>query len=174
MPLIHAPHRWSKFVRSLRGPRRPPRFRFTAFCVALGLACLSEKHHKAAAPESAILPAPIERVRNLPKRQRDAALILIPAGETQIGDDSAPPDERPAFVYRSKAFLMDRTPVTVLQFRNFVEDTGYLTDAERFGSAGVLDEKQGAWIAEPGANWRQRSEERRVGKECRSRWSPYH
>src|SRR2546422_9431584 len=23
-------------------------------------------------------------------------------------------------------------------------------------------------------NWRPRSEERRVGKECRSRWSPYH
>src|SRR2546430_8991300 len=23
-------------------------------------------------------------------------------------------------------------------------------------------------------DWRQRSEERRVGKECRSRWSPYH
>ena len=22
--------------------------------------------------------------------------------------------------------------------------------------------------------WRRRSEERRVGKECRSRWSPYH
>src|SRR3989441_1520982 len=24
------------------------------------------------------------------------------------------------------------------------------------------------------AEWRERSEERRVGKECRSRWSPYH
>ena len=23
-------------------------------------------------------------------------------------------------------------------------------------------------------SWRRRSEERRVGKECRSRWSPYH
>ena len=23
-------------------------------------------------------------------------------------------------------------------------------------------------------SWLQRSEERRVGKECRSRWSPYH
>src|SRR2546429_6606004 len=23
-------------------------------------------------------------------------------------------------------------------------------------------------------DWRERSEERRVGKECRSRWSPYH
>ena len=25
-----------------------------------------------------------------------------------------------------------------------------------------------------GANFAERSEERRVGKECRSRWSPYH
>ena len=25
-----------------------------------------------------------------------------------------------------------------------------------------------------GNGWRVRSEERRVGKECRSRWSPYH
>ena len=25
-----------------------------------------------------------------------------------------------------------------------------------------------------GGAWRARSEERRVGKECRSRWSPYH
>ena len=25
-----------------------------------------------------------------------------------------------------------------------------------------------------GAGWHKRSEERRVGKECRSRWSPYH
>ena len=24
------------------------------------------------------------------------------------------------------------------------------------------------------SNWKIRSEERRVGKECRSRWSPYH
>ena len=24
------------------------------------------------------------------------------------------------------------------------------------------------------SQWEQRSEERRVGKECRSRWSPYH
>src|SRR3712207_9032327 len=26
----------------------------------------------------------------------------------------------------------------------------------------------------PGGTWVTRSEERRVGKECRSRWSPYH
>ena len=30
------------------------------------------------------------------------------------------------------------------------------------------------WKSEPGENNTTRSEERRVGKECRSRWSPYH
>src|SRR2546421_6669708 len=36
----------------------------------------------------------------------------------------------------------------------------YFTGAKRFN--------------DPGAEARTRSEERRVGKECRSRWSPYH
>src|SRR2546428_2444809 len=30
------------------------------------------------------------------------------------------------------------------------------------------------WPAKPGSRALGRSEERRVGKECRSRWSPYH
>ena len=33
---------------------------------------------------------------------------------------------------------------------------------------GLYIEKFGVWFGKP------RSEERRVGKECRSRWSPYH
>ena len=32
----------------------------------------------------------------------------------------------------------------------------------------------GAWMSMGGAVGVVRSEERRVGKECRSRWSPYH
>ena len=50
---------------------------------------------------------------------------------------------------------MDRTPVTVAQFTAFVKDTGYKTDAERYGSGGVLDEKEGAWVAVIGATWRR-------------------
>jgi len=88
-----------------------------------------------------------------PRTVRDAVLILIPAGRTQIGDDNAPPDEGPSFTSEVTAFLLDRTPVTVAQFRAFVSETGYVTDAERFGSAGVLDQKDGSWIAEPGATW---------------------
>src|SRR3712207_9250450 len=30
------------------------------------------------------------------------------------------------------------------------------------------------WLQNRGVRWLERSEERRVGKECRSRWSPYH
>ena len=30
------------------------------------------------------------------------------------------------------------------------------------------------WIGKIPIQWKVRSEERRVGKECRSRWSPYH
>jgi formylglycine-generating enzyme required for sulfatase activity len=33
------------------------------------------------------------------------------------GDDQAPPDERPQTTRRIAAFLLDRTPVTVAQFR---------------------------------------------------------
>ena len=31
-----------------------------------------------------------------------------------------------------------------------------------------------SWLSPYVANYLTRSEERRVGKECRSRWSPYH
>jgi formylglycine-generating enzyme len=85
---------------------------------------------------------------------RDADLIMIPAGTVQIGDNAGPPSEGPVFNYTSRPFLMDRTPVTVAQFADFVKDTGYKTDAERYGSGGVLDEKQDGWVAINHANWR--------------------
>src|SRR3712207_4325167 len=39
------------------------------------------------------------------------------------------------------------------------------------GFYGVVAERDGRIV---GSNFLDRSEERRVGKECRSRWSPYH
>ena len=37
---------------------------------------------------------------------------------------------------------------------------------------GIGDQVEAEWVTLTGASYR--SEERRVGKECRSRWSPYH
>jgi len=87
-------------------------------------------------------------------RPRDADLTPIPAGTVRIGDDAGATDERPSFEFSSAVFLMDRTPVTVGQFAAFVKDTGYKTDAERYGSGGVLDERKGSWMAIKRANWR--------------------
>lgn len=94
-------------------------------------------------------------VRVRASQPRDANLIMIPAGTVQIGDHDGPPSERPSFQYTSHPFLMDRTPVTVAQFASFVKDTGYKTDAEHYGSGGVLDEKQGAWVGVAGSTWRR-------------------
>ncbi|ODT85546.1 formylglycine-generating enzyme family protein [Phenylobacterium sp. SCN 70-31] len=96
----------------------------------------------------------------LPDRQgvapaRDAAMIRIAAATVQIGDDQAPPDERPQTTRRIAAFLLDRTPVTVAQFRAFVAASGHVTDAERLGGGAVLDKASGGWVLEPGADWRR-------------------
>ena len=40
--------------------------------------------------------------------------------------------------------------------------------------ASVFDAERVDWLEELGVRRLLRSEERRVGKECRSRWSPYH
>lgn len=85
--------------------------------------------------------------------ERDDAMVTIPAAQTQIGDNQAPSDERPQFTIKVAAFEMDRTPVTVAQFRKFVAQTGYVTDAERFGSAGVLSKGEGGWVELEGATW---------------------
>lgn len=52
-----------------------------------------------------------------------------------------------------KGFLLDKHPVTVADFRKFVQASGYETDAEKFGSAGVFALDKGTWILVKGACW---------------------
>ena len=47
-------------------------------------------------------------------------------------------------------------------------------DVRRFSSACLCDRALVTCCATCGSSHAERSEERRVGKECRSRWSPYH
>lgn len=52
-------------------------------------------------------------------------------------------------------FAMLPTEVTVGQFRAFVQDTGYVTDAERLGGSSIFDERSGSVVSSDEANWRQ-------------------
>lgn len=106
-------------------------------------------------------------------------LVWIPAGSFRMGCNKFYPEERPERQATVSGFWMERTPVTVAQFRRFVEATGYITLAESGplaennpgidatllrpggmvfqmtkGPVSLADPKQW-WIYKEGANWRR-------------------
>ena len=84
--------------------------------------------------------------------------------------------------YRDNARSFDQTRQTAWPGWERCLCIGHTTGAlPRYGGVRVLDVASGnlrlaRYLAErlPGVRVDDRSEERRVGKECRSRWSPYH
>jgi len=60
-------------------------------------------------------------------------MVHIPGGTFKMGAyyDEAKQDEKPAHLVQLDDFWMDATPVTNRQFKEFVDDTGYVTTAEK-------------------------------------------
>jgi formylglycine-generating enzyme required for sulfatase activity len=63
------------------------------------------------------------------KRERDG-MVWIPGGTFRMGSDNHYPEEAPVHRVTVDGFWIDRAPVTNAQFREFVEETGYVTYAE--------------------------------------------
>ena len=90
-------------------------------------------------------------------------MVYVPGGRTLVGNDTK--ESGNTFRHRSNAqptfwaevdpFFMDAHPVTVAQFRAFVEETGFETQAEEFGNAGILDPRRRQWRLIDGATWRR-------------------
>ena len=59
-----------------------------------------------------------------------AGMILIPGGTFRMGSDKHYPEEAPVHRVTVDRFLIDRTPVTNRQFKEFVKATGHVTFAE--------------------------------------------
>jgi formylglycine-generating enzyme required for sulfatase activity len=57
-------------------------------------------------------------------------MLRIPGGTFRMGSDRHYPEEAPAHRVTVDEFLIDRTPVTNRQFREFVRATGHVTFAE--------------------------------------------
>ncbi len=84
-----------------------------------------------------------------------AGMVFIPGGTFMMGNDNSSfPADRPAHEVRIASFYMDIHEVTNAQFREFVEASGYRTDAERQGWSIVFDSRAGQYEAVNGANWR--------------------
>ena len=111
------------------------------------------------------------RARRLTFRTReDAVYVTVPPGTTMKEVKSAIEQLRPRLRIARKKHTR---PLIDLNFRidtEFFKLSLVSGQRERFLSRSELGEMQ--IICPPGSDFR--SEERRVGKECRSRWSPYH
>lgn len=107
-----------------------------------------------------------------------AEMVEIPAGRFWMGSTGFYPEEEPVREVEVSAFAIDRGPVAVADFARFVDETGYVTLAERppspadypdadpsllvAGSAVFhptprpvpLNDPRRWWAYVPGANWR--------------------
>ena len=66
-------------------------------------------------------------------------MVYFEGGKATIGATDGLPNERPVFTTQVGDFYLDAHPVTVGEFRKFVEATGYQTEAEGYGDAGVFN-----------------------------------
>ncbi|HEX2741740.1 MAG TPA: formylglycine-generating enzyme family protein [Rubrobacter sp.] len=76
----------------------------------------------------------IERATSRRPRGETASvrgMVRVPGGAFLMGSNDFYPEERPVHRVAVEGFWMDQHPVTNAEFHAFVEDTGYVTVAER-------------------------------------------
>lgn len=89
---------------------------------------------------------------------RGPEMMVVPHGAFQMGageDELGAADaEKPAHYVRfDRGFAMSRTPVTVGQYRRFVQASGYRPRATRRGHSIVYDERSGNFVRRSGVDW---------------------
>ena len=90
--------------------------------------------------------------------------IKLTGGQVVIGSNKAYPEERPRRATQINPFEIDASEITNKQFMSFVEETGFITDAEKpqagFGGPGgavfsfPTPQNRSWWRFVEGANWK--------------------
>jgi formylglycine-generating enzyme len=94
----------------------------------------------------------------------------IERGSFSMGCEIFYPEERPVRDVRVQGFWIDRNPVMVRQFRRFVEETGYVTLAERPLDASEYPDADPALMV-PGSLVFQKPSMRVLLSDCREWWA---
>ncbi|NIM12580.1 MAG: SUMF1/EgtB/PvdO family nonheme iron enzyme, partial [Candidatus Aminicenantes bacterium] len=79
-------------------------------------------------------------------------MVYIPAGEFTMGSDKGDYDEYPEHKVYLDGYWMGKTEVTVGQFRKFVEENRYITEAEMDGLAYTWTSDK--WEPKEGITWK--------------------
>jgi len=137
----------------------------------------SQSPSTATASAAASLPAPasseaaLQKLGNVFTNSVGAEMVYIPPGEFMLGSTKeerelakAIKGRKPGMAesegeYPRKAairhgFWMGRTEVTVGQWKQFVNATGYVTKAEKKGGTMTLDRVTKTWAVKNGVSWR--------------------
>src|ERR1700732_4732870 len=77
-----------------------------------------------------LLRTDIERNDRPSGDHRTGDMVWIPGGTFRMGSNDHYPEEAPVHRVAVDGFLIDRTPVTNRQFKQFVKATGHKTCAE--------------------------------------------
>ena len=80
-------------------------------------------------------------------------MIFVKGGKFNFGSDNGLDREKPEREVIIQSFLIDKNLVTVEDFRGFVNESSYTTEAEIFGNAIVYDDSINTWQLVDGANW---------------------
>lgn len=81
----------------------------------------------------------------LKRKAEDIKMIYVEGGKLVITGEKE---------VTVKPFLLDKNLVTVREFDEFIHATGYVTEADKFGDAGVFDPELQAFILVKGANYK--------------------
>ena len=104
---------------------------------------------------TATLPAPQVALKD------GMTLLYVPEGGfmrgAMPGESDSDDDEQPRSSIYLDAYWIDQTEVTNRMFAKFIQETGYVTDAEREGSGSVFLDTQRWWQVVSGANWQHPS-----------------
>lgn len=95
-------------------------------------------------------------------------LVVIPLGSFEMGSPNREAgrvsNEGPAFTVKfARGFAMGRTEVTVGQFRQFVNATGYVTQSQKLGRGTVYDESTGSLSEKSDVTWQDDHAGKRAG-----------
>ncbi len=80
-------------------------------------------------------------------------MTLIEGGKGVIGANEGPLHEQPRFTLHVHSYYIDKSPVTVAEFRQFVKETGYVTQAKKFGNSAVYNFETSQWELIDSATW---------------------
>ena len=80
-------------------------------------------------------------------------MVFVKGGKFNFGSNTGLEREKPEREVIIQSFLIDKNLVTVKDFRTFVNDNNYITEAENFGNGIVYNDSTDIWQLVDGANW---------------------